>query len=165
MCKFKSADAIFEYETDTVKLVFGIMEDSHTEIRKKNHIAEVVGNGEPKHTPVEYYPTGAMDDFGDYKFVFDDSRPNWWTDEMTESAISQFQSEISKMLKNPQWIYGGNLYLGSVTTLPKGFNPKVGGYLYLNSVTTLPKDNKITADNIYFDGKWHGKIVNGKFIK
>jgi hypothetical protein len=33
---------------------------------------------------------------------------------------------------------GGYLDLGSVTTLPDGFNPTVGGYLDLRSVTTLP---------------------------
>ena len=32
----------------------------------------------------------------------------------------------------------GYLYLGSVTTLPDGFNPTVGGDLDLRSVTTLP---------------------------
>jgi len=32
----------------------------------------------------------------------------------------------------------GSLYLGSVTSLPDGFNPTVGGYLYLGSVTSLP---------------------------
>jgi hypothetical protein len=33
---------------------------------------------------------------------------------------------------------GGDLDLGSVTSLPDGFNPTVGGYLYLGSVTSLP---------------------------
>jgi hypothetical protein len=32
----------------------------------------------------------------------------------------------------------GYLYLGSVTSLPDGFNPTVGGDLYLGSVTSLP---------------------------
>jgi len=33
---------------------------------------------------------------------------------------------------------GGDLYLGSVTSLPDGFNPTVGGDLDLGSVTSLP---------------------------
>ncbi len=33
---------------------------------------------------------------------------------------------------------GGYLYLGSVTSLPDGFNPTIGGYLDLRSVTSLP---------------------------
>jgi len=28
---------------------------------------------------------------------------------------------------------GGDLYLGSVTSIPEGFNPTVGGYLYLGN--------------------------------
>ena len=33
----------------------------------------------------------------------------------------------------------GDLYLDSVTKIPKGFNPTVGGGLWLNSVTEIPK--------------------------
>ena len=34
---------------------------------------------------------------------------------------------------------GGDLYLGSVTSIPEGFNPTVGGDLYLRSVTSIPE--------------------------
>ena len=34
---------------------------------------------------------------------------------------------------------GGYLYLGSVTSIPEGFNPTVGGSLYLGSVTSIPE--------------------------
>ncbi len=33
----------------------------------------------------------------------------------------------------------GSLYLGSVTSIPEGFNPTVGGSLYLGSVTSIPE--------------------------
>src|ERR1017187_3771839 len=35
--------------------------------------------------------------------------------------------------------FGGDLYLSSLTSIPKGFNPTVGGYLYLRSLTSIPK--------------------------
>jgi len=34
---------------------------------------------------------------------------------------------------------GGSLDLGSVTSIPEGFNPTVGGYLDLRSVTSIPE--------------------------
>ncbi len=34
---------------------------------------------------------------------------------------------------------GGYLYLGSVTSIPKGFNPTVGGDLYLGRLTSIPE--------------------------
>src|SRR3990167_6552344 len=34
---------------------------------------------------------------------------------------------------------GGYLYLGSLTSIPEGFNPTVGGYLYLGSLTSIPE--------------------------
>ena len=33
----------------------------------------------------------------------------------------------------------GSLYLSSLTSIPKGFNPTVGGWLYLRSLTSIPK--------------------------
>ena len=37
---------------------------------------------------------------------------------------------------------GGDLYLGSVTSIPEGFNPTVGGDLDLRSVTSIPEGFK-----------------------
>ena len=34
---------------------------------------------------------------------------------------------------------GGYLYLGSLTSIPEGFNPTVGGYLYLGRLTSIPE--------------------------
>ncbi len=34
---------------------------------------------------------------------------------------------------------GGDLYLGSLTSIPEGFNPTVGGDLYLGSLTSIPE--------------------------
>jgi len=34
---------------------------------------------------------------------------------------------------------GGDLYLGSLTSIPEGFNPTVGGSLYLDSLISIPE--------------------------
>ena len=47
-------------------------------------------------------------------------------------------------------VVGGDLYLDSLTSIPKGFNPKVGGSLILNSLTSLPEGfNPLIKGDIY----------------
>ena len=36
-------------------------------------------------------------------------------------------------------VVGGDFYLDSLTSIPKGFNPEVRGDLYLGSLTSIPK--------------------------
>jgi hypothetical protein len=60
-----------------------------------------------------------------------------------QNLMSPIQSFCKKHGITEDQFYGrekitGDLYLGSVTSLPDGFNPTVGGYLYLGSVTSLP---------------------------
>ena len=44
----------------------------------------------------------------------------------------------------------GNLYLGSLTSIPDGFNPTVGGILYLGSLTSIPDGfNPTVGGNLY----------------
>jgi hypothetical protein len=47
---------------------------------------------------------------------------------------------------------GGYLDLGSVTSIPEGFNPTVGGYLDLRSVTSIPEGfNPTVGGNLYLE--------------
>ena len=34
----------------------------------------------------------------------------------------------------------GDLYLGSLKSIPENFNPTVGGYLYLSSLKSIPEN-------------------------
>ena len=44
----------------------------------------------------------------------------------------------------------GSLYLGSLTSIPKGFNPTVGGSLDLRSLTSIPKGfNPTVGSSLY----------------
>jgi hypothetical protein len=177
MCQFRSAEAVFQPESNTVKLYFSEFEDSHTNIRKNNGLKEVSRNTQ-KQTPLEYVPCGSLDDFSKYEFKFDDSRPDWWTDDMTDSATVQFQTNIKLMLKEKILAYKGSLYLRSLTSLPEGVTLeagdyldlrsltslpegvtlKAGGSLYLNSLTSLPEGVTLKAGGVYYAGTWHGQI-------
>jgi hypothetical protein len=45
---------------------------------------------------------------------------------------------------------GGDLYLGSLTSIPEGFNPTVGGDLYLRSLTSIPEGfNPTVGGDLY----------------
>ncbi len=46
--------------------------------------------------------------------------------------------------------FGGNLYLGSLTSIPEGFNPTVGGWLDLSSLTSIPEGfNPTVGGSLY----------------
>ncbi len=76
---------------------------------------------------------------------------------------------------------GGDLDLGSLTSIPEGFNPTVGGYLYLQSLTSIPEGfNPTVGGYLYLRSKqeYIGATVdisqylpemyswrNGKYIK
>jgi len=47
---------------------------------------------------------------------------------------------------------GGYLYLGSLTSIPEGFNPTVGGYLDLGSLTSIPEGFNPTVGGYLYLG-------------
>ncbi|MFA5186953.1 MAG: hypothetical protein WC551_10775 [Patescibacteria group bacterium] len=146
--------------------------DSHEKIREKYSIRDGLGASASLQTPLEYYPTTNLYDFSTYKFEFDDKRPEWWTDEMTESAIRQFQSDINFIIKsefegfgdldlrgltslpeNAKLTAGGHLYLSGLTSLPENAKLTAGGHLYLRGLTSLPENAKLTAGgHLYLRG-------------
>ena len=59
----------------------------------------------------------------------------------------------------------GYLYLGSVTSLPDGFNPTVGGYLDLGSVTSLPDGfNPTVGGDLYLRSGLNYKHVRKNVV-
>jgi hypothetical protein len=155
MCRFRSAEAIKTSES-TVELKFVAGNDSHEVIKEEHHICDGVGAAARLHTPLEAIPgPGGLMDLNGYQLVFDAGRPDWWTDEMTESALRQFRDEIGRLLAGgPTLQWGGNLDLGRVTSLPASAKLSAGGNLYLGSVTSLPASAKLSAGgNLYLAGK------------
>lgn len=148
MCKFRSAEACYNFDTGGVELKFLPNDDSHTAIRKANNVAEDDGSPmQSRHTPLEYVPHGALDDFGTYELVFDAGRPDWWTDEHTSQATRAFRANITAILAAGALIWEGNLNLGNLTSLPAGVTLEAGGDL--NSLTSLPEGVTIKAKKIY----------------
>ena len=102
MCEFKSGIAVklneCEVEVYTLPLI-----DRHTLIREKHGIKENSGSLSDFSTPVELvpkrYPVKSFHPV-DWKFVFDAGKPDWWTDAMTEQAISQLLSAARQDLEN-----------------------------------------------------------------
>ena len=102
MCEFKSGIAVklneCEVEVYTLPLI-----DRHTLIREKHGIKENSGSLSDFSTPVELvpkrYPVKSFDPV-DWKFVFDDRRPDWWTDSMTDQATSQLLNAARQDLEN-----------------------------------------------------------------
>ena len=66
---------------------------------------------------------------------------------------------------------GGYLYLGSLTSIPEGFNPTVGGSLYLGSLTSIPEGfNPTVGGSLYLPARFRKKVeikrpVEGKYVK
>jgi hypothetical protein len=57
-------------------------------------------------------------------------------------------SSLSKDQRDGTERIPGNLYLGGLTSIPKGFNPTVGGDLYLNGLASIPEGFNPTVGGI-----------------
>src|ERR1035437_3637253 len=108
MCETMSAEAVKSSEAE-VALKFGKNTDSHTKIREEHKIGEDTGKPFDRfHTPVECVPVRGFNFPDDFAFRFDAGKPDWWTDDHTASAMSQFGAEWKRRTK-------GNIYRGDFT--------------------------------------------------
>ena len=163
MCQAISGVAVLANETITVYT--SDKTDSHTEIREEFNIRDDYGPGATRQTPIELIPISGLTDISGMEFRFDDCRPGWWTDAMTDEAIRQlFQAWRSRwngnvlcfpstlQLNSVTVIPEGttfkahNLYLNSVTVIPEGTAFDVDGTLHLNSVTVIPEGTTFDVD-------------------
>jgi hypothetical protein len=108
----------------------------------------------PDFVRVEYKPFGAnfMTDIRDWKFKIDqDTLPDWYNEEEVKIACTKI---IEDIIKTGITEINSSLYLGSVTAIPEGFNPKVGGNLDLSSVTAIPEGfNPKVGGDLYIPNK------------
>ncbi len=149
MCKFKSGEGVFVDGMVEIKTVVG--EDSHIAIRETHGIREDHrGLGARYHTPLEFIPVRGLLTREDYDLVFDAGKPEWWTDELTQSAKRQFWHAVLRELRGCELKPGRDLNLGSLTSLPERCELKPGGNLYLESLTSLPERCELTpGGNLY----------------
>ena len=59
----------------------------------------------------------------------------------------------------------GDLYLNSLTSIPKGFNPTVGGDLYLNSLTSIPEGFNPKVGGYLYLGNWKSNMTQEELKK
>jgi len=139
MCQYKSGIAVKSgYD---VKVYYLKDSDSHSEIRKHYIRAGY-------QTPVELIPVRGIKKIEDFNFVFDDARPEWWTETMTESAARQLFLAHMENTDGMTLSAGGSLYLSSLTSIPDGVTLLAGGNLYLRSLTSIPEGVKTKAKKI-----------------
>jgi hypothetical protein len=78
-------------------------------------------------------------------------------DEQNEYNQNLIENFIDKFNLTPEKFYGkeeidDNLFLTNLTSIPKGFNPKINGFLDLSSVVTIPKGfSPIVNGNLFLD--------------
>ncbi|MDD5353060.1 MAG: hypothetical protein PHS93_07875, partial [Candidatus Omnitrophica bacterium] len=170
MCHYRSGEPVFIDET-SISLKTLPHNDCHTTIRKKHNIGE--DDGSPfhsKHTPVEYVPGEGADlrnpGGKGWELIFDDIKPEWWTDAHTKDTIRQFcdvirgdwngdkleypgsDLDLSSLTTIPAGVTlsaGSNLNLSRLTTIPAGVTLSAGGYLNLFSLTTIPAGVTLSA--------------------
>ena len=116
MCQFKSGIAV-RIDESTIRIHTLPCDDSHQHIRDAIGIRDT-GDLSRNQTPVELVAVRGLAKIDDFDFTFDDARPYWWTDTMTEQAkyalFAAAQADLHAM------IFSGSLYLGSLTSLPEG---------------------------------------------
>jgi hypothetical protein len=143
MCKFISGVAVL---ADGQLKVYTLRDtDSHVEIYRHHKIRDDGSPGATRQTPVELIPVKSLERVEDMEFMFDDQRPDWWTDEHTEQAKAQLFSAMRERWDGDTLRFKGDLYLSFLTSLPANAKLSAGGDLYLRSLTSLPANAKLSA--------------------
>ena len=173
MCKKKSGVAVKSGDEVVVYTLPG--NDRHTDIREKHNLRDDVSLMARYQVPVEFIPVRGLFEIEDYEFAFDESRPEWWTDAMTESAKKQLfraamdewdgktlkvdrDINFSSLISIPEGVTleaGWNIYLDSLTSMCEGVTLKAGWNIYLDSLTSMGGGVTLEAGwCIYAIGKW-----------
>jgi hypothetical protein len=141
MCQFKSGVAVRVNESEVV-VKFLPLNDSHYRIRNEFDIGEDNLCLSSYSTPVELIPTKLdFEDITCWQFVFDNQKPDWWVDGMTDQCIDQLLKAAKldfDAIMNGQKCED-SLDLFYLTSIPEGFNPIVGANLWLHSLKSIPK--------------------------
>ena len=144
MCRAKSGIAV-RVDEQTLKIYTLPGEDSHEAIREHFNLIDD-GILSRYQTPVECVPvTGIGPNVEDYDFIFDDHRPNWWTDQMTSEAKAFLvKTFVAELQDNAYNAVNCQLDLHSLTVLPEHCTLTPGGWLDLSSLTVLPEHCTLT---------------------
>jgi len=125
---------------DTVMVYMSKKSDSHSDIRQEYKIRDDNSPIAGRQTPVELIPVTSLTDIDGMKFKFDDVKPDWWTDDMTEEAIRQLYQALNRRWDKSKTVFSfpGDLDLGNLVSIPEGVTLKAGGSLDLSSLISIP---------------------------
>ena len=146
MCKTISGIALLTGDTIVVRTHPDGLEN-HSDIREYHNIRDDNSPIANRQTPIEYNPGSTLDSCSDWELVFDDERPDWWTDDMTEEAERQLWR-----IYRSRWdgsTYNGNLNLRGCTGLTSLPENMTCGNLNLcdcTGLTSLPEN--MTCENL-----------------
>ena len=139
MCQKISGIAVLNQERTDVKVYTSKKSDSHTDIRAEHGIRDDNSPIADRQTPIELIPKTSLTKLDGMKFIFDDCCPDWWTDNMTDSAIRQLFFALKDRWDGDTLSFDGDLDLRSLTSIPEGVTLSAGGYLDLERLTSIPE--------------------------
>ena len=117
-------------------------DDSHEKIREAFNVRDT--NLEAgRQTSLEMLPVD-LTDCSTWKLHFDSTKHDWWTDNHEKAVREQLRRDHAKYWhkKNGVYVFGGNLDLRSLTSLPANAKLSAGGDLDLSSLTSLPANER-----------------------
>ena len=148
MCQCISGVAVLSGET--VKVFTSTKSDSHNNIREVFGIRDDNSPFADRQTPVELIPTTSLTELKGMKFVFDDKRPDWWTDNMTDDATRQLFSALNNRWDGNVFSLDGDINLGRLKSISAGVTLSAGSDLNLYRLTNIPKGVIVKAKNIIY---------------
>ena len=143
MCKCISGIAVLS--NGKVKIYTSVKSDSHSDIREEYGIRDDNSPIADRQTPIELVPITGLTELKDMEFRFDDCRPSWWTDNMTDDAKRQLFRALKNRWDGNKFEFIDYLYLSSLTSIPEGVTLSAGGYLDLSSLTSIPEGVTLSA--------------------
>ena len=143
MCKCISGIAV--KSGDSVKVYTSSKSDSHSDIRDEFNIRDDNSPVADRQTPVELIPVTSLTDVSGMEFMFDDERPDWWTDNMTDDATRQLYRALKMRWDGNVFSFDGHIVLNSLASIPEGVTITAGGHVNLGSLTSIPEGVTITA--------------------
>ena len=151
MCRTRSGEAV-KQTRNRVKLFLSQTTDSHSEIRVEFGLNDDHLFDGRNRCPVEFVPTTDLFDLDTWKFRFDEHRPDWWTDGMTDQCVRSFRDDLRPKLDaaeaSGQW--AGNLDLSGTPITSLGALTSVGGYLHLSGTQITDIPDGVVNGKIYY---------------
>ncbi len=144
MCETISGKAVL-LDDNTIKVYTLRDSDSHTDIEKAFGIKDTeISLYRHKQTSVELIPVTSLTDISGMKFKFDDKRPDWWTEEMTEFAKQELFNAFRSRWDGNVYNFKGDAYFSSLKSIAENTTITSGGHAGFRSLKSIAENSTIT---------------------